>query len=273
MSEAHASKFSIHPRAFKMSQDLKRYYHWIVMKKDVASWVVACDIKDAIWVIVNRLTKSAHFLAITKTDGAKVLAKSVLEDVQAEMGTNVHLSFVQKTLEKIKVFKLYMKEAQNRQKSYADKKRRDLEFEVGDRVYLNMAMLRGPNRSITENKLSPRYMGRFRIVERVGPVAYWLELPEIMQIFHKVFHVSMLKKCLHKDDKILAKISTDFQPNMTLETRPVRVFERKVRQDHRKKTPMIKVLWDCDGVEEKTWDPEARMKARFKKWFEKQAEA
>ncbi|KAG7588974.1 Integrase catalytic core [Arabidopsis suecica] len=391
LSEAHASKFSIYTGATKTYQDLKRYYHWVRMKKDVASWVAACDVcqlvkaehrnpgsllqilplpewkwdmikmdfvvglpisrtKDAIWVIVDRLTKSAQFLAIKKTDRAEVLAKKYVQEVvrrhgvpvsivsdrdpkftsafwrafQAEMGTNVHLSttyhpqadgkskrtiqtledllricvldwgghwadhlglvefsynnsyqasFVQKTSEKIRVLKLNMKESHDRQKSYADKRRRELEFEVGDRVYLNMAMLRGPNRYITENKLSPRYMGPFRSIELVRPVAYRLELPEIMQAFHKVFHVSMLKKGLHKDDEVLAKIPADLQPNMTLEARPVRVLERKVRQDHRKKTPMIKVLWDSDGVEQETWEPEARMKAKFKKWFEKQAEA
>jgi len=69
-----------------------------------------------------------------------------------------------------------MKEAQDRQRSYADKRRRELEFEIEDRVYLKMAMLRGPNRFISEAKLSPRYMSPFKIVERVGPVGYRFEL-------------------------------------------------------------------------------------------------
>ncbi|KAL1197302.1 hypothetical protein V5N11_004969 [Cardamine amara subsp. amara] len=161
-----------------------------------------------------------------------------------------------------------MKEAQDRQKSYADKRRKELVFEVGDRVYLKMALLRGPNRSITATNLIPRYMGPFRILERVGEVAYRLELPEIMQAFHKVFHVLMLKKCLHKDDEVLAEIPSDLQPNMTVEARPVRVLERRVKELRRKKIPMMRVLWDCDGVQEETWEPESRMEARFKKWFE-----
>jgi len=140
-------------------------------------------------------------------------------------------------------------------------------------VYLKMAILRGPNTSTSETKLSPRYMGPFRIVERVGPVAYRLELPDVMRAFHNVFHVSMLRKCLHKDDEVLAKIPEDLQPNMTLEARPVRVLERRIKEVRRKKIPMIKVLWDCDGVTEETWEPEARIKARFKKWFEKQVAA
>nr|AAD22339.1 putative retroelement pol polyprotein [Arabidopsis thaliana] len=392
LSEAHASMFSIHPGATKMYRDLKRYYQWVGMKRDVANWVAECDVcqlvkaehqvPDAIWVIMDRLTKSAHFLAIRKTDGAAVLAKKYVSEIvklhgvpvsivsdrdskftfafwrafQAKMGTKVQMStayhpqtdgqsertiqtledmlrmcvldwgghwadhlslvefaynnsyqasigmapfealygrpcwtplrwtqveersiygadYVQETTERIRVLKLNMKEAQARQRSYADKRRRELEFEVGDRVYLKMAMLRGPNRSILETKLSPRYMGPFRIVERVGPVAYRLELPDVMRAFHKVFHVLMLRKCLHKDDEVLVKIPEDLQPNMTLEARPVRVLERRIKELRRKKIPLIKVLWDCDGVTEETWEPEARMKARFKKWFEKQVAA
>ncbi|KAG7559449.1 Integrase catalytic core [Arabidopsis thaliana x Arabidopsis arenosa] len=369
LSEAHASKFLITPEATKMYRDLKRYYHWVGMKKDVASWVAACNVcqlvkaehrnpgglfqslplpewkwdmitmdfmvglptsrtKDTIWEVMR-----CHGVPVSiVSDRDPKFTSAFWRAFQAEMGTNVHLSmayhpqtdgqyertiqtledllrmcvldwgghwadhlglvefsynksyqasigmapfvalygrpcrtplcwtqvgemslydegFVRKTSKKIRVLKLNMKQAQDRQKSYADKRRRELEFEVGDRVYLKMAMLRGPNTSITENKLSPRYMGPFKIVEQVG------------------------QKCLHKDDEVLAKIPSDLQPNMTLEARPVRVLERKVRQDRWKKTPMIKVLCDCDGVEEETWEPEARMKARFKKLFENQAEA
>ncbi|KAL1208840.1 hypothetical protein V5N11_010518 [Cardamine amara subsp. amara] len=92
-----------------------------------------------------------------------------------------------------------------------------------------MALLRGPNRSITATRLSPRYMGPFRIVKRVGPVAYRLELPEIMQAFHKVFHVSMLKKCLHRGDEVLAEIPSDLQSNMIVEARPLRILEQRVK--------------------------------------------
>jgi hypothetical protein len=284
LSEAHASMFSIHPGATKMYRDLKRYYQWVGMKRDVGNWVEECDVcqlvkiehqvsgsllqslpipewkwdfitmdfvvglpvsrtKDAIWVIVDRLTKSAHFLAIRKTDGAAVLAKKYVSEIvklhgvpvsivsdrdskftfafwrafQAKMGTKVQMStayhpqtdgqsertiqtledmlrmcvldwgghwadhlslvefaynnsyqasigmapfealygrpcrtplcwtqvgersiygadYVQEITERIRVLKLNMKEAQNRQRSYADKRRKELEFEVGDSV-------------------------------------------------------------------------------------------------------------------------------------------
>ncbi|CAA7051127.1 unnamed protein product [Microthlaspi erraticum] len=80
-------------------------------------------------------------------------------------------TYVQETTEKVRVVRVNMKEAQDRQKSYANRRRRELKFQVGDRVYLKMAMLKGPNRSIAKNKLSLRFMGPFPVVERVGPLA------------------------------------------------------------------------------------------------------
>jgi len=77
-------------------------------------------------------------------------------------------------------------------------------------------------------------------------------LPDVKCGFHKIFHVSMLRKCLYKDDEVLAKIPEDLQYNMTLEARPVRVLERRIKELRRKKIPLIKVMWDCDGVTEET---------------------
>ncbi|KAL1224869.1 hypothetical protein V5N11_015647 [Cardamine amara subsp. amara] len=177
--------------------------------------------------------------------------------------------FVKETTEKVRIVKLNMKEAQDRQKSYADRRRKELEFAVGDLVYLKMAMLRGPNRFISETKLSPRYMGPVRVLERVGPVAYRLELPNSMRAFHKVFHVSMWKKCLHKDDQVVAGVPSDLTPSMVVEARPLSVLDRRERVVRRKKVPKMQVLWDCNEAEEVTWEPEAKMKRKFSKWFGK----
>lgn len=84
--------------------------------------------------------------------------------------------------------------AQSRQKSYADVRRRELEFEVGDQVLLKVSPTKGVVRFGTKGKLSPRYIGPFSIVERVGILAYRLELPESMKGVHDVFHISMLRK-------------------------------------------------------------------------------
>jgi hypothetical protein len=88
-----------------------------------------------------------------------------------------------------------LKIAQSRQKSYADNKRRDVTYEVGDRAYLRVSPLRGVKRFGIKGKLAPRFIGPFKVLYRKGEVAYQLELPEILLAVHNVFHVSQLKKC------------------------------------------------------------------------------
>jgi hypothetical protein len=86
--------------------------------------------------------------------------------------------------------------AQSLQKSYADKRRRVLSFEIGDFVYLKVSPMRGTRRFRVKGKLAPRYVGPFKIIDRKGEVAYQLELPTQLSEVHDVFHVSQLKKCL-----------------------------------------------------------------------------
>ena len=86
--------------------------------------------------------------------------------------------------------------AQTRQKSYADNRRRPLEFEEGDHVYLKVSPLRGMRRFKVKGKLSPRYIGPFRVFRQVGEMDYQLELPDNLLDVHDVFYVSQLKKCL-----------------------------------------------------------------------------
>jgi hypothetical protein len=89
-----------------------------------------------------------------------------------------------------------LKVAQTGQKSYADKRRRDLSFEVGDFIYLKVSPMRGARRFKVKRKLAPRYVGALKIVDRRGEVAYQLELPPQLSDVQDVFHVSHLKKCL-----------------------------------------------------------------------------
>jgi hypothetical protein len=102
-----------------------------------------------------------------------------------------------------------LKVAQTQQKSYADKRRRDLLFEVGDFVYLKLSPMRGTRRFKVKGKLAPRYVGPFKIVDRRGEVAYQLELPPQLSDVHEVFHVSQLKKCLRVPEEQLSMEDLD----------------------------------------------------------------
>ena len=101
---------------------------------------------------------------------------------------------VQLTTEKIQLIRDRLKEAQDRQKSYADLKRQPIEYNVGDKVLLKISPCKGVLRFGKRGKLSPRYISPYEVIERVGPVAYRLALPpELFQI-HDVFHVYMLRR-------------------------------------------------------------------------------
>ena len=96
--------------------------------------------------------------------------------------------------EKVKVIQQRLKAASDRQKSYADLKRKDIEYEVGDKVFFKVSPWRKILRFGKKGKLSPRFIGTYEILERIGPFSYWLALPLELANLHDVFHVSMLRK-------------------------------------------------------------------------------
>jgi hypothetical protein len=110
---------------------------------------------------------------------------------------------VKETEEKVQRIRHNLREAQARQKNYADKRRRPLIFQVGDHVYLKVSPMKGVSRFRVKGKLAPRYIGMFPILERRGQVAYRLRLLESLSIIHNVFHVSQLKKCLRIPDQTM----------------------------------------------------------------------
>jgi hypothetical protein len=107
---------------------------------------------------------------------------------------------VKETEEKVQRIIHNLKQSQARQKSYADKRRQPLYFQVEDYVYLKVSPMKGVSHFEVKGKLEPRYIGPFPILERYGPVAYQLQLPETLSALHNVFHVSRLKKCLWVPD-------------------------------------------------------------------------
>ena len=114
-----------------------------------------------------------------------------------------------------------MKIAQSRQKSYADKRRKDLEFAIGDHVFLKVAPMKGVMRFGKKGKLSPRYVGPFEILERVGDKAYRVALPPSLSTVHNVFHVSMLRKYISNPSYLLSYEPLELTPDLTYEQKPV----------------------------------------------------
>jgi hypothetical protein len=103
---------------------------------------------------------------------------------------------LQKAEKQVRMLRENLRVTQSRQKSYADHRRRELSFEVGDFVYLKVSPMRGLRRFKIRGKLAPRFIGPFKILEERGEVTYQLKLPPQLSDMHDVFHVSQLKKCL-----------------------------------------------------------------------------
>ncbi|KAJ4701059.1 Retrotransposon protein, putative, Ty3-gypsy subclass [Melia azedarach] len=175
---------------------------------------------------------------------------------------------VQDTNEKISVIRDRLKMAQDRQKSYADKRRRNLEFAVGDYVFLRVSPWKGILRFGKRGKLSPRYMGPFEIIERIGEVAYRLALPPELSRIHDVFHVSMLRKYISDPSHILDSQPAQLEENLTYEEEAVQILDSREQQLRNKTIPLVKVLWRNHNVEEATWEREDQMRARYPNLFE-----
>ena len=109
-------------------------------------------------------------------------------------------------------------------------------------------------------KLNPKYIGSFRIIEKIGPVAYRLELPSKMSRIHNVFHVSMLRKYVSDPSHILKAPPIELNEDLSFEVQPVGIVDQEIKELRNKVIPMVKVLWKSDTVEETTWETEAFMR-------------
>ncbi|WVZ63561.1 hypothetical protein U9M48_013184 [Paspalum notatum var. saurae] len=154
-------------------------------------------------------------------------------------------------------------EEQSRQKSYTDKRRRQLAFEKDDHVYLRVSPMKGVHRFGVKGKLAPRYVGPFKILERCGPVAYCLELPPHLAAVHDVFHVSQLKKCLRVPEEAVDTSQIQIEPDLTYEEKPMKVLDQKQRSTRRKAVNFYEVQWSNHSEEEATWETEEYLQTKY----------
>ncbi|GJR62461.1 reverse transcriptase domain-containing protein [Tanacetum coccineum] len=327
MNESHKSKYSVHPGSDKMYQDLKKLYWWPNMKAEIATYYgsgknFTMDFvtklpkttsgQDTIWVIVDRLTKFAHFLPIKKTDSMEKLMRQYLKEVvsrhvvsvliisdrdskftshfwkslnealdtylcwsfptttvitlvsklhrlKLSMAENVDRlfvglrletlsslvqKFVHETTEKIIQIKNRIQAARDRQKSYANRRRKPLEYEVGDKVILKVSPWKGVIRFGKQGKLNPRYIGPFKILAKVGTLAYRLELLEKLRRVHSTFHVSNLKKCFVDEPLAIPLDEIPIDDKLNFIEEPVEIMDREVKWLKRSHIPIMKIRWN-----------------------------
>ena len=165
--------------------------------------------------------------------------------------------------DQVRLIQANLKATQYRQKSYADKRRWPLIFEVGDRVYLRVSPMKGVQRFGVRGKLAPRYVGPFPIVERCGPMAYRVELPPHLSVVHNIFHVPQLRKCLRVPTEVVDTENLQLEPNLIYPEHPVRIVDHKTRVTWNQTSNFYKVQWSNHSEREATWETEEFLRSKY----------
>ncbi|XP_072077778.1 uncharacterized protein [Arachis hypogaea] len=269
LEKAHKSGFSIHPGSTKMYQDLKTMFWWLEMKNDVALHVSKCLTCHKVKIEHQRPAVTLQPLEIPQWKWESIAIDFVLGLPRTRTGERslIGPEMVSETTEQIKRIWSRMLEAQSRQKSYDDRRRKPLEFEEGEHVFLKVTSTTGIGRSIKTKKLNPRYIGPFEILKRIGPVAYRIALPPYLSNLHDVFHVSQLPKYTFDSSHVLEPESVQVREDLTLPITPVRIDDTIIKRLRGKEVFLVKVAWSRAGIEEHTSEPESEMRKNYPHLF------
>ncbi|GJX61703.1 putative reverse transcriptase domain-containing protein [Tanacetum coccineum] len=227
----------------------------------------------------DRLTKSAIFTPMTETDSMEKLARSL----QKALGTSLDMSIAyhpetdgqnERTIQTLEdmlhacvidfeMIKQRMQAARDRQKSYADLKRKPMEFQAGDRVMLKVSPWKGVVHFCKWGKLNPRYVGPFKVLEKIRSVAYKLELPQELSRVHYTFHVSNLKKCYSDEPLVVPLEGLHVDDKLQFVEEPVKIMKREIKRLKRSRIPLVKVRWNSRRGPEFTWEREELFKKKY----------
>nr|KYP44773.1 Retrotransposable element Tf2 [Cajanus cajan] len=181
-----------------------------------------------------------------------------------ETGENLILGpeLVQQTMKKIKMIQEKLRMTQSRQKSYADRRKRPLEFHEGDHVFLKVTPTTRIGRVMKSKKLTPRFIGPYQILKKIGPVAYQISLPPFLSNLHNVFHVSQLRKYISDLSHVIIPDTVQLKDNLTYETMPVQITDRRIKQLRGKQISLVKVIWNED-TRDATWELEEKIRKNY----------
>ena len=171
------------------------------------------------------------------------------------------------TEENVKMVRERLKIATDRQKSYADMKRKDIRYEIGEKAFVKVSPWKKVMRFRKKGKLSPRFISPYEVIEKVGPMAYILTLPPNLEKIHNVFHVSMLRRYRSDPSHVVSSETIELRPDLTYEKEPVEILAWEVKELQKKKIPLIKVLWRNHKTEEATWESEDTMRQQYLQLF------
>ncbi|GJX67614.1 hypothetical protein Tco_0303341 [Tanacetum coccineum] len=164
-----------------------------------------------------------------------------------------------------------MQVARDRQKSYVDLKRKPMDFQVGDKVMLKVSSWKWVVRFGKRGELNPKYVGPFKVLEKVGSVAYKLKILEELSRVHNTFHVSNLKKCYADEPLVVPLDGLHFDDKLQFVEEPVEIMDHEVKQLRRSRVPIVKVRWNSKRGPEFRWEREDQFRKKYPHLFTKAA--
>jgi ribosomal 50S subunit-recycling heat shock protein len=158
--------------------------------------------------------------------------------------------------EKVKQIQANILAAQSRQKSYTDKRRRPLQFEVDDHVYLQVSPMKSVRCFGIKGKLAPRYISMYPIIDKYGPMSYQVEQPSRLLGVHNVFHISQFKRCLKPSTNVVIEDTIPLELDLTNKAYPIKILDQQDRVTRNKSTRFYKIQWNDHSKDEATWEHE-----------------
>ena len=146
-------------------------------------------------------------------------------------------------------------------------RRKDIRYEIGEKVSLKVSPWKKVMRFGKNEKLNPRFIGPYEVIERVSPVAYRLALTPELEKIHNVFHVSMLRRYKSDPSHVVSSETIELRPDLTYEEEPEEILVREVKELQKKRIPLVKVLWRNHKIEEATWESEEVMQQQYPQLF------
>ncbi|GJX75727.1 putative reverse transcriptase domain-containing protein [Tanacetum coccineum] len=250
--------------------------HWLKLLSDYD-----CDIRyhpGKANVVADALSRKEQIKPLVKAEHQRPSGLLVQLEIPEWKWDNITMDFItklpkssQETTEKIILIKQRILAAQDQQKSYADLKRNPMEFEVRDRVMLKVSSWKGVVRFGKRGKLNPRYVRPFKVLAKVGKVAYRLELPQELSRVHHTFHVSNLKKCYADEPLVMPLEGIHVDDKLQFVEEPIEIMEREIKRLKRSRIPLVKVRWNSRRGPEFTWEREDSFKQKYPQLFTNRA--
>nr|GEX70803.1 reverse transcriptase domain-containing protein [Tanacetum cinerariifolium] len=299
MHEYHKLKYSIHPGSDKMYQDLKKLYWWPNMKAIITEYVGKCltcsrvkaecqkssgllvepkipmwkweritmdfvtklpktlNGHDTIWVIFDHLTKLAHFIPTRETDSMETLTRLYIKEIVSWHGVPISI-------------------ISDHDSHFTSRFWQSLQSALGTQIDMSTTYHpeidgQTPQKGVIHfgkrGKLNPRYIGPFKILEQIGPVAYKLELPKELSNVHNTFHISNLKKYLSNESLSIPMKELQLDNKLNFVEEAVEIMDREIKQLKRSRIPIIKVRWNSKRGLKFTWEGEDEIRAKYPHLF------